>query len=163
MAGLKLFLKLFIGGPLFVIGAIGILGTLIAGQYLITLAIIAGLGAFLAICAWDSKRSFMKYREIAQRRGLTLDYFANYLDAGIVIDRQKRQLLLGKFGEAKIIGFDEVSSAEWEDAPFGGKMKYLLHVNTRSFDHPRFGVGFAGQKALRDQAYHKLVAALNAT
>lgn len=162
MAMLKLFLKMFIGGPLFVIGAIGILGTLIGGEYLITLAIVAVLAGFVALCSWDDKRSLMRYRETAQRRGLRLDYFVNYLDAGIVIDREKRQLLIGKFKDAKVLGFDEVSSTEWEDVPYSGKLKYVLHVNTRNFDYPRLGVGFAGHKALRDQAYAKLVAALNA-
>ncbi|TBU77177.1 hypothetical protein [Phytopseudomonas daroniae] len=160
MAALKLFLKLFIGVPLFIIGGIGLLGTLIGGQFQAALGIVAALAAFASICVWDSKRSQAKYRKVAERRGLTLDYFANYLDAGVVIDRQKRQLLLGKFDGGKIISFDDARSAEWEDLPYGGKMKYLLHVNTGDFDTPRLSVGFSGQKALRDQAYSKLMAAL---
>lgn len=162
MAMLKLFLKIFIGGPLLVIGAIGLLGTLIGGQYQIALGILGAMAAFVAICVLDSKRDHSKYRKIAERRGLKLDYFANYLDAGVVIDRDKRQLLVGKFSDAKILGFDEVSGAEWEDVPVGKKMKYTLHVSTRNFDYPRAAVGFSGHKEQRDQAYAKLVAALNA-
>lgn len=162
MAALKLFLKLFIGVPLFIVGGVGLLGTLIGGQLMAALGITALLAAFVAICAWDSKRSYMKYRKIAESRGLNLDYFANYLDSGVVIDRANRKLLLGRFDSGKIIGFGDARSADWEDLPYGGKMKYLLHVSTDDFDSPRLSVGFAGHKALRDQAYHKLLAALKA-
>jgi hypothetical protein len=90
----------------------------------------------------------MGYREIAQRCALTLDYLGNYLDAGIVIDWQKPQTLLSNFNKVQVIGFDGVSTAEWEDVPFSGEDEVATVSDTRDFNYPCLGIDCTESRAL---------------
>jgi hypothetical protein len=160
MQAFKLFLKMFIGGPLIVVACFALLGTLIGGEYLYAVGIVVLLIAYFAFWGWDEQRDARKLREAVQARGLNLDYFVNYLDGGVVIDLANEKVLVGNLKAGVILSFAEVKSVEWEDTPFKGKMKHNLYVNTHSFDNPRVGAGFAGNKSMRDTAYAKLSAAL---
>lgn len=160
MQGFKLFLKMFIGGPLIVVGLITLLGTLIGGEYLYALGIVALLIAFLALWGWDEQRDASKLRDAVRARGLNLDYFVNYLDGGVVIDLANEKVLVGNLKSGKILSFADVKSVEWEDTPFQGKLKYNLYLNTHDFHNPRVGAGFAGKKGMRDAALAKLSTAL---
>lgn len=148
MQSIKLFLKLFIGGPLTIICLFGLLGTLIGGEYLYAFGIVAFLFSFFWLCSWDSQRDEKKLKETVLSRGLNIDYMANYLGGGVVIDLKNEKLLVGNLKSGKILDFSEVKNIEWEDTPFHNKMKYNLYVNTNNFDTPRLGAGFAGNKPL---------------
>lgn len=91
---------------------------------------------------------------------MTLDYFVSYLENGVAIDLTQQKVLVGNLKKGKILSFDEVKSIEWEDAPYQGKMKFNVYVNTNYFEVPRLGAGFASHKNMRDTSYAKLSAAL---
>lgn len=161
MHAFKLFLKMFIGGPLVVICSVGLIGTLIGGEYLHALAIVLLLVAYFAFWGWDEQRYIRNLRKAVEARGLNLDYFVNYLDGGVVIDLVNQKVLIGNLRRGPILNFTDVKSVEWEDAQFKGRIKHDLYANTANFDAPRVGAGFASNRRLRDTAYAKLSAALN--
>lgn len=160
MQFIKLFLKMFIGVPLTIIGLLGLLGSLIDGEYLSAFGIVLFLLLFFWICGWDSRRDEKKLKETVLSRGLKIDYMASYLGGGIVIDLKNEKLVVGNLKAGKILNFNEVKSIEWKDTPYHNKMKYSLYVNTNNFETPQLGAGFAGDKGMRDAAYAKLSAAL---
>jgi hypothetical protein len=160
MKVVKLFLKTFIGGPLLIFGPIVFIAMIVGEEYLIAFWTLVLIIAFFALSGWDNQRDERKLKEIISSRGINIDYWATYLDAGVVIDLSKEKLLVGNLKSGKILDFSEVKNIEWEDAPYSNTMKYNIYVNTNNFEAPRLGVGFAGHKKLRDTAYAKLSAAL---
>lgn len=160
MHAFKHFLKMFITGPLLVIACFALLGTLIGGEYLYAVGIVLSLIAYFAFWGWVDQRDTRKLREAVEARGLNPDYFVHYLDGGVAIDLAGEKVLVGNLKAGKIFSFADIKTVESENAPYHDKVKYNIYLNTHNFDTPRVGVGFAGDKAMRDAAYAKLNAAL---
>lgn len=160
MQGFKLFLKIFTGIPLVLVSAVGVLITLMMGKFFYAVCFLLLLIAYFVICRWDHQRDTSKLRDALHARGMTLDYFVNYLDNGVVIDMTQQKLLIGNLKSEKILSFSEIKSIEREDVMMGSNMKYRLIAYTNDFDTPRVGAGFANDKNTRDVAFAKLSAAL---
>jgi hypothetical protein len=160
MRALKFFIKSFIALPLLVLGSIGTLGMLVGGEYLIALGVVLFMLFFFALCGWDAERDEEKAKKSILSRGVYIDFIADYLGSGVVIDLKNEKILVGNFKTGKITDFKDVKNIEWEDAPYKGTMKYNIHINTDNFEHPRLSAYFGGNKGMRDTAYAKLSAAL---
>ena len=116
--------------------------------------------ASVAYLIWDGKQEKENFSKHANSLGITPEYSGSYGNNGIIIDNTRKKVFAGKINAGKVFDYEEISSIEWQDTSVGNHMKYLIHINTKDFELPQLSVGFANNKAIRDQAYAKLRAAL---
>lgn len=153
---------------IFVILPTVLLSSCVAGGYIggdghfnWLIAVIVSFIALIFYMVWDGKQENARFTKHASSLGINPEYVACYDDNGIAIDNTNKKLFAGKINKGKVFHFNEISSIEWKDEPFGKDMKYFINVKTKDFDLPQIKVGFASNKGMREQAYEKLRAALN--
>ncbi len=115
----------------------------------------------LAYLWWDGRQESARFKKHALSLGVHPEYTACYGDNGLVIDKTNETVFAGKIKHGRVFAFHEISSIQWEDGSVGSHRKYILHIHTKDFDFPKLSIGFASNRAVREEAYAKLRAALN--
>ncbi|AGQ92337.1 MULTISPECIES: hypothetical protein [Vibrio harveyi group] len=123
-------------------------------------AIITSIITTIGTLWYLGKYEDSRLKKRAASLGVNPEYVSLYADNGLVIDNTNKKIFAGTKKHGKVFNYDDVSSIELEDIPFGRTKKCVIHINTLDFDTPRVTVGYADFSGQRDRAFSKLRAAL---
>ena len=123
-------------------------------------AIITSIITTITVIWYLGKYEDSRLIKRANSLGVNSEYVSLYGDNGLIIDNTNKKIFAGTKKNGKVFNYDDVSSIEREDVPFGSTKKCVIHINTLDFDTPRVTVGYADFSGQRDRAFSKLRAAL---